>query len=161
MAIALEPALHSIARWAQSHIEAEFAVANTSVPQLMWGMRKRFLRDALPRRRLVIQFRFSDEGLEEDTFRAVVVPGAPVEICTSIDKLDVDLFVETSAPSLAAIIQARTTIAREIEHGELFLTGDPVLARTMPRWLILSEYSDVEDVRQLRDDRPAMPTTSG
>lgn len=150
-AIALEPVLTALAHWSQCHIEAETALCTATASNLMWKMRKGFVADALPRRRVVIQFRFSDAETEYDTYWALIQPGAPVEICTSIPGFEVDLFVETSVVSLLAVLLGRTTISRQIEGGGLFLTGDPVLSRTMERWLKISEYGELEGIVQLPD----------
>ena len=139
MAIDLEPALNALAMWAQCHIEAEVALCDTSVSPLMWKMRKIILVDELPKRRVVIQFRFSDD-VDYNTYWALIQPGAEVEICTAIPGYDVDLFIETSATSLSAIILARTTVARELDAGRLYLSGDALLRKTMHRWLDVTDY---------------------
>ncbi|WP_431299291.1 winged helix-turn-helix transcriptional regulator [Tabrizicola sp. BL-A-41-H6] len=148
-AVALEPALNALAHWAQCHIEAEAALCTATVSSLMWGMRRSFDQSALPTRRVVLQFRFSDPGLAYDTYWALVQPGADAEICTSIPGFDIDLFVETNRTSLLGILLGRTTIARELASGQLYLSGDAVLARTMPRWLKRSEYADIEGIASL------------
>jgi DNA-binding HxlR family transcriptional regulator len=152
-AIALEPVLTALAHWSQCNIGAETALCTATASNLMWKMRNYFLEDALPRRRAVIQFRFSDADTEYDTYWALLQPGAPVEICTSIPGFDVDLFVETSVVALLAVLLGRTTISRQIEAGGLYLSGDAVLARTMDRWLKISDYAEVEGIAQL----PAAP----
>lgn len=155
-AVALEPALNALAQWAQCHIEAETAVCTATASNLMWKMRKLIDTDALPRRNLVIRFHFADPRLDYDTYWALVRPQAPVEICTSIPGFDVDLFVETRVSSLLGILLGRTTVARELEIGELFLSGDPVLARTMHRWLPPGEFSDFDGIEPLPDARPVL-----
>jgi DNA-binding HxlR family transcriptional regulator len=152
-AIALEPVLDALAQWAQCHIEAEAALCTATVSNLMWGMRKLFDENELPRRRLVMQFRFADPGLDYDTYWALVAPGVPTEICTSIPGFDVDLYVETNRTSLFGILLGRTTVARELGNGNLFLSGDAVLSRTMQRWLKLGDYAKFEGIAKLPDDR--------
>ena len=63
--------------------------------------------------------------------------------------VDVDLYVETGVVSLGAIIEGRSSIAREKERGGLFLSGDPGLARSMDRWLRTSVYAEREGIDQL------------
>ena len=128
-AIALEPALDALAKWAQCYIDAEVALCTASVSNLMWKMRAVFDADALPRRRVVMQFRFSDPGLAYNPYWAIIQPGAPVEICTSIPGFDIDLYVETNRISLHGILLGRATVAGELANGQLFLSGDPVLSR--------------------------------
>lgn len=156
LAIALEPALDALAKWAQQGLEAEFALCTAKASVLMWKMRRYFNRDALPRRRVVMQFHFN-EDLPNDTYWAVISPDTPVEICSLIPGFDVDLFIETSTVSLLGILLGRTTIGRELELGTLFLSGDAVLVRTMDRWLLRSGYADFDGVLPLPDNRSPVP----
>ena len=151
--MALDGALTAIAHWAQCNVEADAALCTASASNLMWMLRKYIDLDALPRRRIVMQFRFSDTGLATEKYWALLYPDAPVEICASIPGLDVDLYIETNVQSLLGILLGRTSIARELDLGELYLSGDPVLSKTMHRWLILSEYSMLEGIEMLPDKR--------
>ena len=155
-AIDLEPVLDAMGRWAQCNIEAEFALEDPNVSNLMWQMRNYVYTDQLPNRQVVIQFRFSDPGLEYDTYWVLVRPGMPIEICSSIPGFDVDLYVETNGMSLSAILLSRTTIARELDSGRLFLSGDALLARTMNRWLYRRDKDDPKKVLYLDEphDQP-------
>lgn len=151
-AIELEPALDALAAWAQRNIDAEIALSDTNLSTLMWKMRRWIDTGELPRRRVVIRFYFNDGNLPNDTYWLVTEPGVLPELCTSIPGLDVDLFVETSVVSLAGIFIGRTTIAREIERGSLFLSGDARLARTMDRWLHVG-YGDIDGIAMLPEKR--------
>ena len=152
-AIALEPALDALAFWGQRYIKAELALCTASASSMMWKMRGMIDVGELPKRRVVLQFHFNDEGLEYDTYWVIAQPDAEVEICSSIPGFEVDLFIETNVPSLLGVILGRTTIARETDLGELFVSGDALLARTMARWLPVSPYSKVDGVEQLDDAR--------
>ena len=148
-AIALEPALNALAQWAQCSIDAEVALCTATVSNLMWSMRRQFVADALPRRRLVMQFRFADPDLEYSTYWAILQPGAEAEICTSIPGFDIDLYVETNRVSLHGMLLGRVTVVGELANGQLYLSGDPVLARTMPHWLKRGDYARFEGIAQL------------
>ena len=128
-------------------------MCTASVSNLMWKMRAVFDAYALPRRRVVMQFRFSDPGLAYNPYWAIIQPGAPVEICTSIPGFDIDLYVETNRISLHGILLGRATVAGELANGQLFLSGDPVLSRTMHRWLKLGEYTLFDGIAMLPDTR--------
>ena len=148
MAIELEPVLNGLAVWAQKYIEAEIA-CEVNLSSLSWKMRRFIRTEELPNRRIVVRFHFQDEGLEYDTYWFVVNPGEPVQLCSSIPGFDVDLWVETTVPSLSAIILARSTVSREIDAGRMFVSGDALLARTMPRWLYVTDYIPDEGPREL------------
>lgn len=156
LAIALEPVLDMLAKWAQQGLEAEFALCTAKASVLMWKMRRYFKTEELPSRRIVMRFHFN-EDLPTDTYWAVIQPGAPVEICSAVPGFDVDLYIETTTVSLVGILLGRTTISRELDLGELYLAGDAVLSRTMDRWLCRSAYADFADVQPLGEARSPSP----
>lgn len=148
-AIELEPALDALAKWAQCNIKARDALLNTDVSTLMWQMRGLVFTDQLPKRQIVIQFRFSDPGLDYDTYWLLARPGSPTEICTEIPGFEIDLFIETDRISLASILLSRTTIEREKVEGRLFVSGDALLDRMMDKWLYRRTKEDPSEVLQL------------
>ncbi|WP_137699850.1 winged helix-turn-helix transcriptional regulator [Marimonas lutisalis] len=160
-AIDLEPALNALAMWAQKHVEAETVLCDIDVSGLMWQMRKRIAVEELPRRRIVMQFRFADEGLDYDTYWALIQDGTAVEVCTAIPGYDVDLYVETDSVSLAAVLTGRSTVARECDAGALFLSGDALLIRTIERWLKKFPYEPEGGAAQLMRGTGRCRTAAG
>lgn len=148
-AIELEAAMDALSVWAQRNIDAEVALADTNLSQLMGYIGQHLVREALPQRRVVIRFHFSDEPGPYKTWFFVVDPGTPCDVCVSMPDLDIDLYVETTKVSLHAVGSGRSTIAREIEAGRMFVTGDPLLKRSMTQWLPRSYYASVEGTRML------------
>ncbi|CTQ55857.1 putative HTH-type transcriptional regulator YybR [Roseibium album] len=148
-AIALEPVLDALGSWAQCNIEARDAMLSANVSTLMWQMRGLIFSEELPKRQIVMQFRFSDPGLDFDTYWVLLRPGCPTEICSEIPGYDIDLFVETDRVSLASILLSRTTIEREKAEGRLFVSGDALLERTMSNWLYRRDKEDPSEVLQL------------
>jgi DNA-binding HxlR family transcriptional regulator len=148
-AIELEPALNALAVWAQRNIDAELAVCETKLPVLMWKMRRNLVISRLPQRRLVISFQFSDANLEFDTYWLLVRPGQEVELCTAVPGIEVDLFVETSVDSLTGILLARTSVAKEMGRGNLYVSGDATLSKTMEKWLPQSSYADFDGIAKI------------
>lgn len=149
--IKLEPVMNALAKWAQCNIEADIALSGRDVSTLMWGVRRMIVLAELPRRRAVIRFHFRDDPPPKcPHFWFVIEPGADLpELCSLDPGRDVDLYVETGVVSLGAIIEGRSSIAREKERGGLFLSGDPGLARSMDRWLRTSVYAGIEGIAPL------------
>ncbi|MBA4095833.1 MAG: transcriptional regulator [Rhodospirillum sp.] len=150
-AINLEPAMNALAEWALCNIEADIALSGADASTVMWVVRRMIVFAELPRRRAVIRFHFRDDPPPKyPHYWLVVEPGADFpEICSLDPGRDVDLYVETGAVSLGAIIEGRSSIEREKERGRLFLSGDPGLARSMDRWLRTSVYAALEGIDQL------------
>lgn len=150
-AIRLEPAMNALAEWAQCNIEADVALSGADASTVMWSVRRMINLDALPRRRAVIRFHFRDNPAPKyPHYWLVVEPGANLpELCSVDPGREVDLYVETGAASLGAIIEGRSSLEREMDRGGLFLSGDSGLARSMDRWLRTSVYAAFEGIAQL------------
>jgi DNA-binding HxlR family transcriptional regulator len=149
MAIDLQPAMDALAIWAQRHIDAEVALSDGDLGGMMQFFAKSVLTSHFPTRRVVIRLHFADEPGPYPTWWLVADPGASPEICVEIPDVDVDLYVETSKISWNAIYYGRSTAAREIDAGRLFVTGDPLLLRTIDKWLPRSVYAEVDGIRML------------
>jgi DNA-binding HxlR family transcriptional regulator len=151
-AIELEPVLDAMGRWAQCNLVAEEVLEPLTVSNLMWQMRNYIDPEQLPNRQLVFQFRFTDPDLEYSKYWALIRPGFPVEVCVSIPDYEIDLFIETNCLSLSSIILSRTSIARELEEGRLFLSGDAMISRTMDRWFYQWTKETRSEIIQLSND---------
>lgn len=166
-AIQLEPALHALAEWAQRNIEAEVFLDDLDVSTLMWAVRRKIDISELPKRRTVIRFQFNDKSRREHPrYWLLAEPGAVLpELCGYDPGLDIDLFVETSTISLGAILTGRSTIESETASGNLFLSGDASVARTVDRWLRRSCYASLDGIAQLqartRSPHAGYSTSSG
>lgn len=149
MALDLEPAMDALSIWAQRNIQAEVALADGNLSMLMEYIRKNLVTDALPQRRLVMRFNFSDGPDPHRTWFLLVDPGAPCDVCVSLPAVDVDLYLELSKISLQAVCSGRSTVPRELGAGRMFITGDPLLMRTITQWLPRSYYAGVEGTLML------------
>jgi hypothetical protein len=143
--------MNALAEWAQCNIEAEIALSGAKPSTIMWVVRRMIVPDELPRGRAVIRFHLRDDPPPKcPHYWFVVEPGADLpELCWLDPGRDVDLYVETGAVSLGAIIEGRSSIEREKERGGLFLSGDPGLARSINRWLRTSVWATLEGIDQL------------
>lgn len=153
--IELEPVMNALATWAQRNIDADVALADADLSALMWMVSKNMKTDLFPQRRVVLRFHFSDETGPYPTYWYVVEPGKSIEMCVMVPDFDIDLYLEVTKLSFNAVSMGRSTIAREIEAGRMFVTGDPLLVRTMEQWLPRSVYADIEGIRMLPVDSPA------
>jgi DNA-binding HxlR family transcriptional regulator len=152
-AIELEPALDALGQWAQRNIEAEIAVGEPNISAMMWAARRYLNVAELPPRRVVMRFHFVDAARGSDCYWLVARPGAEVDICISVPGTDVDLYIEATAVSVAAMMLGRTSIAREIEEGRLFLSGDPRLIRTIDHWFPKEDNADIDGILPVKAAR--------
>lgn len=151
MAIALEPVLDAMGHWAQRHVRAGVALDGIDLASLMWKIRRRVQADNLPRRRVLMRFHFSDSKLLHDTYWLLAMPGSPVELCETELGQDVDLYLESTVHALGAVYAGRSTFERDIEKGEIFLSGDTRVVRTIDQWLHPNDYAQLEGTPTLLD----------
>ena len=85
----------------------------------------------------------------ESTSWLIYKPGQPVDLCVSEPGFEIDLFVEAEARALAAAYMGWSTFKEELASERIILTGDPLLIRTIDRWLVRSSYAG--------DERAATP----
>lgn len=150
-AIRLEPVMDAMAAWAQCNIEAEAALSGGDAATLMWTVRRMIDLDTLPRQRAVIRVHFRDEPPPPAPYYWIVIePGADLpELCWRDPGREVDLYIETGLQSLAAVIEGRSSLARERARGGIFVSGDAGLTRSIDRWLRVSSYAALAGVLPL------------
>ena len=137
-AIELEPVLELLGDWAYRHVEPDVALNNLKPDYLMWNLRRQIDPSQLPDRRVVVRFHFPDCKQEEATYWLIVRPGMPADLCLIDPSFDVDLFVEAELRALGSVWMGYSSLQTEISNDRVFLTGDPLLTRTIDRWLVKS-----------------------
>lgn len=137
----LAPVVEAIGMWGQRWIEAEPSLGNLDPGLLMWDMRRNLDPTPMPEHKAVIGFRYTDQPDARRKWWLIVEPGAEVDLCSIDPGFDVDLYVETDLGCMTAIWMGLTTVQRAAGRGELELSGDRCLARTMQDWLGLSPFA--------------------
>ena len=148
-ALELYPIMVALGEWAQRNIEPDIALCDKDARTLMWYVRRKIDTDALPQRRIVIRFHFTDAPQGENSFWLIAKPGAAVELCLSDPGFDVDLYVDTEIPILTGAMMGRCSLAGEIDRDRIRLVGAPLLSRTIGKWLILSRFAATPGMTQM------------
>lgn len=145
-AIELEVVFDEMARWAQRHVDAEIALADRDAGMLMWKLRRRIDADKMLDGRNVVRFHFPNSTGKSDTYWIVAEPKVGVDLCIDDPRLDPDLYVECEVGVLTGIYLGRRNLARDIDNGRLFLSGDTRLVKNFTKWLPQSVYADDEQI---------------
>ncbi len=139
-AIELEPALTMLGEWAYRNIEAHVALDNLEPDYLMWNLRRKIDPSALPKRRVVVRFHFTDLREKEATYWLIAKPGMAVDLCMA----DPGLFIEADSKAIASAWMGYSSLQAEMSHDRIFLTGDPRLTKTIDKWLVKFDYAAAE-----------------
>ena len=138
----LRSVIMSLGIWGQRWVQSSLSLKNLDPSLLMWDMRRRLDPTPLPKRRCVVNFLFSDVRPAKRSWWLVIDAGdGKVDLCGTNPGFDVDLYVNSSLGSMTAIWMGVTTLAKEVEAGNVELIGVPDIARSMQRWLGLSPFA--------------------
>jgi DNA-binding HxlR family transcriptional regulator len=137
----LRPVVMSLGIWGQRWVESSLSLKNLDPSLLMWDMRRSLDPTPLPKRRCTISFLFPDVAASGKRAWWLVIDGGKVDLCLTNPGFDVDLYVRSPLRAMTAIWMGMTTVAREIDAGQVELIGDPHIARSMQRWLGLSPFA--------------------
>lgn len=139
----LRGTIMSLGVWGQRWVGSSVSLKNLDPSLLMWDMRRNLVPSSLPDRRCTIQIAFPELGAGLKLWW-LVIEGGEVDLCSVDPGYDVDLYVGSSLRSLTAVWMGYSTLKAEIEAGNIELTGDKAIARSMHAWIGLSKFAEVK-----------------
>jgi DNA-binding HxlR family transcriptional regulator len=134
----LRDVIMSLGTWGHRWIESSLSLKNLDPSLLMWDMRRNLAPSSLPDRRCTVKFTYPDAGGK--TFWLVIDSGK-ADLCAIDPGFDVDLHVRSALRSMTAVWMGVSTLKVEIEAGNIALTGNTAVARSMQEWLGLSPFA--------------------
>jgi DNA-binding HxlR family transcriptional regulator len=137
----LEPLVTAFGVWGHRWIESDTSLQHLDVRLLMWDMRRNLDPTPMPKRRGVIQFRYTELPPPQRSWWLLVEPGADVDLCSVDPGFDVDLYVSTDLRTMTAIWMGADNVRNALGARRMTLTGDRQLAADMQTWLGLSPFA--------------------
>lgn len=134
----LRPVVQAIGDWVARWIMEDPAPAELDPNLLMIWISRHVHREALPKRRVVVEFRFTD--LAPRCSWLVMDPN-DVSVCLEHPGFIEDLTVSTTTRKLYRVYMGRTTLEAAISSGEVAVDGLPSLVRAFPRWMAWSSFA--------------------
>lgn len=122
------------ARW------LELAPEDYDPTVVLWGWKKRLLRDRLPERRVVVRFDLRDRPKQRFW---LLVEKARLELCVKDPGFDVDLLITTDSITLTRVHAGRLSLREAQRVGAWQMDGPRDLVRAFPTWGGLSYYANV------------------
>jgi DNA-binding HxlR family transcriptional regulator len=136
----LRGVIMSIGIWGQRWVESSVSLKNLDPSLLMWDMRRNLTPEPLPARRCTVKFMYPELSAGRNSWWLVIV-GGEVDLCGVDPGYDVDLYVNSKLRSMTAVWMGHSTLKAEIEAGNIELTGNKAIARSMHGWLGLSPFA--------------------
>jgi len=137
----LQPVIEAIGMWGQKWVEAEPSLENLDPELLMWDMRRNLDTEPVPPSRAVVEFIYPELPPAQRKWWLIVEPDRTVDLCHVDPGFDVDLYVNVDLRTMTEIWMGLKTVARALEDGALWMTGERELAHSMPAWLGLSPFA--------------------
>lgn len=141
----LRPIVMALGHWGARWIGSRLRRGQLDVGFLMWDIRRFVQLDAVPRRRrIVVQFRFSDARDAERCWWLVIDDGS-VDLCRDDPGEELTLVVESSVLALTEIWTGDRDAAATVQAREVRITGAARDARDFWRWLGRSAFAGTRE----------------
>jgi DNA-binding HxlR family transcriptional regulator len=140
----LRPVVMALGIWGQRWVESSLSLRNLDPSLLMWDMRRSLDLTPLPKRRCTVNFLFPDVTQSSKRSWWLVIEAAgsgKVDLCLTDPGFEIDLYVKSQLRSMTAIWMGFSTVAKEVEAGNVELIGDADITKSMQRWLGLSPFA--------------------
>ncbi len=131
----LLPVIESLTRWGARWAFSEPEPDELQPVLLLWWMRDRVLRERLPRRRVVVEFRFR-QGRPPCGW--LVLSPEDVSVCVTHPGYEVDVLVETDLSIAYQVWMGRCSLADALGRRQVEIGGEPALTEALPTWFALS-----------------------
>ena len=138
----LDPIIDALGKWAHRNIDSNVTLQHLDARYLMWNIRRKLNVAAMPERRNVIRFEFFDAKNSEKSYWLIITRGAPVELCLTDPRFDVDLYIEASLKAMTSYWIGYSSLHSELSKDRIRLIGNRLLIRTIDKWLVRSSFAE-------------------
>ena len=136
----LRGVIMSLGIWGQRWVESSLSLKNLDPTLLMWDMRRNLSAASFPDRRCTVKFTYPELNAAKKWWWIVIDAGT-VDLCSVDPGYEVDLYVTGPLRNMTAVWMGISTLKAEIAAGNIDVTGDKTLARSMHQWLGLSPFA--------------------
>jgi DNA-binding HxlR family transcriptional regulator len=143
----LRPVVQAIGDWVARWVMEDPAHAELDPNLLMVWISRHVRREALPQRRVVVEFRFTD--LDSRRSWLVMDPN-DASVCVQHPGFSEDLTVISTTRALYRVYMGRTTLQEAVSAGEVSLDGLPSVVRAFPKWMAWSSFAPTMQSRLAR-----------
>jgi len=137
----LEPIVQKLGEWAHRNIDTDVSLQSLDARMLMWNIRRKINRSALPIHKCVIQFTLKESPDDPANYWLVIKPGVEADLCYMDPGFNVDLFVISELRALTSAWMGHTSFEHELAGESISLVGHSGMARNLTKWLITSRFA--------------------
>ncbi len=136
----LRDVIMSLGTWGQRWVDSSISLKNLDPSLLMWDMRRNIAPTSVPDHKCTVQFIYPELSPDRNRWW-LVIDGRDVDLCSVDPGFDVDLYVTSTLHSMTAVWMGHATLKAEIDAGNIALTGDRAMTRSIHGWLGLSPFA--------------------
>jgi len=140
----LAPLVETLAVWGMRWARGQMTDAELDVEFLMWDLQRRLQTEHLPAGETVICFSFDE--LKKFNNWWMVVYDDTVDLCTQNPGKDIDIYINSTLRALAEVWRGDVSLRQALANGEIKTHGTRTLERSLPQWLGLCLFKDIEPV---------------
>jgi DNA-binding HxlR family transcriptional regulator len=141
----LEPIVMGLGTWGQRWIRHDQRDKKDLDPVLlMWDLRRNLDVSRLPERETVVMFWFRDQPSKRSRYW-LRIERPEIDLCLTNPGFPVELTVETKLRTMVEVWMGDRDAAAAVREGAIELKGTTALARSFPRWLLLSPFARTAD----------------
>lgn len=138
----LRPIVLGLGKWGMRWARGQMSADELDIEMLMTDLNRRLDPTQLPSGHTVVQFVFPDAP-RFSRWWIVIEPDGTRELCHENPRQVADLQLRCALRTMTEIWAGDTTIEAARARGALQVSGDPMLARTLTRWLRSGLFSDI------------------
>jgi DNA-binding HxlR family transcriptional regulator len=141
----LRPIIEQLGAWGHRWVRRDVEGDDLDPSLLMWDVRRRIDRAALPDRRVVVRFDLRGVPREHSAQRTwwLVLDRDEVDLCLKDPGFPVDITVDADLGALTRVWMGRLAFAEAVRSGLVHTEGQRPLVRAFPGWLGLSTFASV------------------
>jgi DNA-binding HxlR family transcriptional regulator len=140
----LAPLIETLAIWGMRWARGQMTDEELDVEFLMWDLQRRLQTENLPGGETIICFIFAELSSLKSWW--LVVNDDNVDLCTQDPGKDVDIYISSTVRALAEVWRGDVALQKAIAGGQIKTHGNRALERSLPDWLGLCLFKDVEAV---------------
>ena len=144
----LRPVVELLGAWGHRWAPSKLNKIDLDASLLMWDMRRTVDPAIFPKRRIVVQFEYSDAPKAARDWWLVAEKGA-IDLCLSDQGFDVDIMIKSSLKAMTEVWVCQKRFRDAVKNGDIEVMGDSKLVNKLQDWLRSSSLSRLGTLEKL------------
>ena len=144
----LRPIVELLGAWGHRWAPSKLDKIDLDASLLMWDMRRTVDPAIFPKRRIVVQFEYSDAPKAARDWWLVAEKGA-IDLCLNDQGFDVDIMIKSSLKAMTEVWVCQKRFRDAVKNGDIKVTGDSKLINKLQDWLRSSPLSRLGTLENL------------